>query len=388
MYKVAIVGVEGSGKTVMLAGLGELYSHPDEKGYFLAPKDSKTAFYVEDVIARMRNGEWPSATAEDVMRGLDWTIKRKKWEGVKPEVLGELSCLDFAGEVYRAAFIKSDAESDAEKEVGSDLSKQVKELRTYIWTADAVLVLINLRDVIANGSSRDRRVQEAMWITNAILNEVLGNDAKSGPRAAIVLSQADSYADTIRKCGGEKEVLYQYLPHVYNNYSWLDVFSVSSVDRTVLDTGGNCVPAKDFTMTGLKPIMDWVLKGLQGDDESTRHKEFEPKEFEVSSSPEVNTRTESDDTSNESNESSSRADSRRVSGRRDGISTGIGMDPETTLGCIVILVAIGVVVGIPCLMCYYDLSLWDVVWWVICAIFKVIWWIIKLPFLILGWIFS
>ena len=28
MKKVAIVGVEGSGKTVMLAGLGELYSRP------------------------------------------------------------------------------------------------------------------------------------------------------------------------------------------------------------------------------------------------------------------------------------------------------------------------------------------------------------------------
>ncbi len=370
MYKVAIVGVEGSGKTVMLAGLGEFYSHPDEKGYFLEPKNFKTYSYVKDMIARMRKGEWPSATAEDVMRGLDWTIKRGRGVGQKPEVVGELSCLDFAGEVYRAAFgIKSEAKGG---ENDSELSKQVKELGTYIWTADAILVLINLRDVIVNGF-RDLRVQEAMWITNAILNDVLGNDAKSGPRAAIVLSQADSYADTIRACGGEKEVLRRYLPHVYNNYSWLDVFSVSSVDRTVPDNDGNQVPAKDFTMTGLKPIMDWVLKdGLLGDDESTRHKEFKPKEFEVSSSPETNTHKESD--------------SRRVSGRREEISTGV--DPETTLGCIVILVAIGVIVGIPCLMYSYDLSLWNVVWWVICAIFKVIWWIIKLPFLILGWIFS
>ena len=39
MKKVAIVGVEGSGKTVMLAGLGELYAHPDGDGFFLAPKN-------------------------------------------------------------------------------------------------------------------------------------------------------------------------------------------------------------------------------------------------------------------------------------------------------------------------------------------------------------
>ena len=255
MKQVAIVGVEGTGKTVMLAGLGELYSHPDAEGYFLAPKTFETASYVMDVIARMREGEWPSATAEDVMCGLDWTIKRDRGAGQRPTVLGELSCLDFAGEVYRAAFgIRSEMKGGGNE---SELSRQVDELRSYIRNADAILVLINLRDVIANGC-RDRRVQESMWITNAILNAALGNDAKSGPRAAIVLSQADCYADTIRACGGEKEVLRRYLPHVYNNYSWLDTFAVSSVDRTVLDAEGNRVPARDFKMTGLVPIMDWV----------------------------------------------------------------------------------------------------------------------------------
>ncbi len=254
MKRVAIVGVEGSGKTVMLAGLGELYSRPDAEGYFLAPKTFETASYVMDVIARMREGEWPSATAEDVMCCLDWTIKRDRGAGQKPEVVGELSCLDFAGEVYRAAF---GIRSEAKMEANASLSGQVDELRSYIRKADAILVLINLRDVIANGC-RDRRVQESMWITNAILNAALGNDAKPSPRAAIVLSQADSYADTIRACGGEKEVLRRYLPHVYNSYSWLDTFAVSSVDRTVLDAEGNRVPARDFKMTGLVPIMDWA----------------------------------------------------------------------------------------------------------------------------------
>ena len=78
MKKVAIVGVEGSGKTVMLAGLGELYSHPDPEGYFLCPKNFQTASYVAEKIARMRKGEWPTATADDVMQGLDWTLRRRQ----------------------------------------------------------------------------------------------------------------------------------------------------------------------------------------------------------------------------------------------------------------------------------------------------------------------
>ena len=71
MKKVAIVGVEGSGKTVMLAGLGDLYSRPDDKGYFLAPKNFGTAAYVAEKIERMRKGEWPGATVDDTMQGLD-----------------------------------------------------------------------------------------------------------------------------------------------------------------------------------------------------------------------------------------------------------------------------------------------------------------------------
>ena len=78
MKKVAIVGVEGSGKTVMLAGLGDLYTYPDEEGYFLAPKNFGTAAYVAEKIARMRKGEWPTATAGDEMQGLDWTLSRHK----------------------------------------------------------------------------------------------------------------------------------------------------------------------------------------------------------------------------------------------------------------------------------------------------------------------
>ena len=109
MRKVAIVGVEGSGKTVMLAGLGDLYSRPDANGCFLGPKNFQTATYVADKIARMRRGEWPMATAEDVMQGLDWTLRQRQGEGQRPRDLCEVSCLDFAGEVYRYAFVREEA---------------------------------------------------------------------------------------------------------------------------------------------------------------------------------------------------------------------------------------------------------------------------------------
>ena len=252
MRKVAIVGVEGSGKTVMLAGLGDLYTYPDEEGYFLSPKNFSTASYVSEKIARMRKGEWPSATAGDEMEGLDWTLKRRVL-GVRnrPESVCEVSFLDFAGEVYRTAFGIGAGDSS--------LTDQAEQLKRYVREADGLIVLINLRDVIVHGMG-DTRVQEAMWITKAILDAAHAEDVgHSPPRAAIVLSQADSYADTIKDCGGPMGVLRKHLPYVANDYGWLDVFSVSAVDKTKQDAEGNLVPAADFTAKGLRPIVRWLL---------------------------------------------------------------------------------------------------------------------------------
>ncbi len=257
MKKVAIVGVEGSGKTVMLAGLGELYMHPDESGCFLAPKNFTTAKYVSEKIARMRRGEWPIATASDVLQGLDWTLRQRNDDGQRPQDVCEVSCLDFAGEVYRLAF------GIRQGNPPPDLSDEVTSLKNYIREASDLIILINLRDIIVNGQD-DPHVQESMWITNEILSYAFSDRAENAaPRATIVLSQADSYAGTINACGGPKGVLRKYLPHVANNYDWLDVLEVSAVDQTRLDDDGNVVPAPDFRPVKLRPIMDWILSGIE-----------------------------------------------------------------------------------------------------------------------------
>ncbi len=255
MKRVAIVGVEGSGKTVMLAGLGELYSHPDENGCFLAPKNFATASYVSGKIARMRKGEWPGATAEDVLQGLDWTLRRKRSKRDRPVDICEISCLDFAGETYRTAFgIRSES--------GQGASDEVDALKSYIREADEIIVLINLRDVIEKGNL-EPRVQEAIWITNSILAFALDkSNGRAEPRAAIVLSQADSYAGTIEACGGARGVLESYLPLVANSYGWLDVFEAYAVDKTKVDDDGNLIPAPDFNPVGLRSIVEWILHGI------------------------------------------------------------------------------------------------------------------------------
>ena len=278
MRKVAIVGVEGSGKTVMLACLGELYTTQDERGHFLEPENFQTAAYVMDKISRMRNGEWPMATADDAMQGLNWTLRKKKSGGGRPEDICEISFLDFGGEVYRAAFGIRGGEDQS-------LSNEIKQLKDYITAADDLIVLINLRDVINKGAT-DKRVQESIWITSSILKSALSRSKGSGPRASIVITQADSYADTIRMCGGARGVLAKYLPHVSNSYDWLDIFDVMAVDKTVMDDEGNIVPARDFKPVGLRVLMNWILNSKE---ESTP-KKMEPQKKGVNKSSSNNSR--------------------------------------------------------------------------------------------------
>lgn len=61
MKKVAIVGVEGSGKTVMLAGLGPLYFQQCDGGCFLGPQAPETRDYVRRVRGRLQSSQWPDS---------------------------------------------------------------------------------------------------------------------------------------------------------------------------------------------------------------------------------------------------------------------------------------------------------------------------------------
>ena len=253
MKKVAIVGVEGSGKTVMLAGLGDLYSRPDDNGYFLAPKDFNTSAYVAELMERLRGGSWPAATADDLFQGLEWTLRRRSDVGGRPTDICEVSCLDFPGEVYRKAFVETTGHRSEE------MQRKVEALWNYIERADSLIVLVNLGDVITHGLA-NRRVHESIWVTSAILEQALKErPGRVLPKTAIVLSQADNYEATIRACGGAKGALEKYLPHVHNSYGWLDVFAAYTVDKTRLDDDGVAGPDPAFTTEGLRPIMDWLL---------------------------------------------------------------------------------------------------------------------------------
>ena len=248
MSKISIVGVEGSGKTTLMAAFGEKYERPDENGYSLDPKDERTYATISTLTGAMRNGEWPASTEKSRVNALSWTLLHRS--GDRVDELCDLSFLDYAGEVYRLAF--GQTPTDEER---APHAAQIAALKDHVESASALAILVNLSDVI-NGNRRDPKVQQMVFLTGNLIKMAVQRVGEK--HVALVFSQADKYQEAIEALGGLPQVLDKYLPLVATRFPKLRMFAVSAVGRTVVDAQGNENPPPDYQPTGLEELMEWV----------------------------------------------------------------------------------------------------------------------------------
>lgn len=263
MKKIAIVGVEGSGKTVLLTVMGDKYSTPNANGVFLKPMNGSTFSYYTRQAANLRSGEWPLATESSVLK-LDWTLMRKSTPNEPLQQLGQLSFLDFGGEIYRRAFGgRAQSELDQEDE---QRRNAVEELKSHVKNADILIVLVNLGDII-NGKNNNERTVEMNWLSLAILSFAY---EQVGMRdVALVFTQADAYAKIISSCGGVRGALAEYLKEVDASYGdRLHLFRVSAVNKTVpsqdrkLQLPAKKIDSEKFDSEGLEELMAWIVERI------------------------------------------------------------------------------------------------------------------------------
>ena len=253
MNKIAIVGVEGSGKTVLMAAMGDKYKSPDANGIFLKPVNRETFAYCEKLMGQMQDGKWPIATGKAITDNLRWTLTRKVADG-DDDRIAELSFLDFGGEIYRLAF-----GGGVHDEPDEDTKNAITQLQSHVEEAEVLIVLVNLSDII-NGKRNEERTIEMNWLSQAILSFAYDEANKSS--VALVFTQADSYAETITDCGGLRGVLTKYMPTVDTSYGKrLALFSVAAVNKTIPapDGSGFQVPSPDFKPQGLENLVSWVV---------------------------------------------------------------------------------------------------------------------------------
>lgn len=256
MKKVAIVGVEGSGKTALMVSWGWHCQHQDRNGYYLSPDPNggqQTLDHVCQEMNRMRSGMWPNATLPDAVTKLDWVL------GCNGEALGEMSFLDFGGELYRKAFCNG---PDAVMKLpwslsgGDGAESPVVQLQRYVKDCLALIILINLRDVINDPSLSEPRTRQMLSVVRCMMDIMRRRRKES--RVALVFSQADIYANTLQSEGSLRNAYFRHLGHVAAHYPKVALFAVSAVDKTKLDMDGLSVPASDFKAEGIEKLTAWV----------------------------------------------------------------------------------------------------------------------------------
>ncbi len=240
MSKVAIVGVEGSGKTVLMGALCECYKQISDTEPYLMPENQAAFMFMERIPHKLRvEREWPEATNVSSLKSMRWTLR------LGTEVLEEIEMLDYPGELYRIAFgERTKEEADAHR-------AELNEFLEHLTSADALIVLLNIADIRNLGANN--RNAETVWITRGIFDY-----AKKLPnikRTALMFTQADRFEATLQAAGGAQGLYAKQLPMLKTLYPDLKVSAVSAVSGT----DGEGRPKEGYSTAGCLEVMREIL---------------------------------------------------------------------------------------------------------------------------------
>jgi TIR domain len=245
---VAVVGTDGTGKTVLMTILAQTFKR-EQEGVALIPLTRPTSLYVASMWDYLREGVWPPSTLGGHLSELLWELRI---DGV-PKC--NLRFIDLGGENFRRLF------GMEEVQLADALPAPMKIVLEYMKSSHVVVTLVNLANFIDEKDS-DKR-QESEW---AVKNALDWLKLAEHPReCAVVFTQSDRYETVFQRFGSWQRVAQRYLPHVYEAYVRNGpalVHAVSAVSRTreiVLANGETqYVPEKKWYACGLATLMKWV----------------------------------------------------------------------------------------------------------------------------------
>ncbi len=255
MPSIAIIGTEGSGKTVFAAVLAKKYSQYEENKPCLIPTDSTTLKYVEYIYSILSHGQWPPSTPSGTVVHLKWKLHIPV-VGASPKEI-DMELFDLAGQDIRVLF-----EQEKIKTPGA-LTGGLLTAATNCINADILIYLINLKDFMGEQDDR-RRIANQSALKSAM--DYLGSATKP-KQICLLFTQADQYKELAKQAGGWQNLAKQKLPYVYAAHlSRIKIASggVAAVSTTeiVQDAEGRPrrVPARNFEEAGLNSLMKWLTQ--------------------------------------------------------------------------------------------------------------------------------
>jgi GTPase SAR1 family protein len=266
--QIAIVGTEGSGKTILASVLAKRMSSNTEN-IFLHPRDWQTAEYVEKVWTSLNSGEWWKSTEAGCAFELQWTFH-----------IGRLALpmklIDSAGQDLRELFSKDTYKKE-------NLTGIHRELLDYIQTASVIILVVNLLHFRGEPDAIKRKQNE--FVLKEVI-DMFATDAKSQDIAVVFTAWDLYYADITKNYGNFTKYLQKELPLLYNamrlgqqSGDLISCFPVAAVMDTELKNNIR-VPKSNFRSGGLDTVSNWLINIVQREHHK-EHTKKQAKDYEI-----------------------------------------------------------------------------------------------------------
>ncbi len=236
--RIVLLGRRAAGKTIYLSVLYEKY-WKSLNGFCMKALRGDVHSHCIKTVEELRNGRWPAATLET--RHCDLEID---YNGQKHLLVA----LDYAGELFRKAFIEDDTDSP-----------DTSELLQHIDSALAVILLID--PDLDQTSDIDSTIDDDFGMTQAV--ERIRN-WPGGDEVPIVVAftKADVNIEAAKQLGGPDQILKKRFPALARTLQKVALFHVSSV-QSITFSSGKTEPKKDFVPWQVEKPLIYCLDALK-----------------------------------------------------------------------------------------------------------------------------
>ena len=249
--RIVIIGRRRSGKTIYLASL---YAKLWRSLNGLTAKALSGDVHRQLMSAHnaLRSGAWPEATlgTSRMEMEIDYADKKRL-----------MVTLDFAGELFRKAFVEEQADWPG-----------VKELTTHIDHAAAVIVLVD-PSVVA-GTDHDAAMDDDFGIVQAV-QRIRNWPGGDGVPIVLVLTKMDQYQGLLDRFGSSKEFVRQHFPALVRLLKQIPIFQVSAV-QAEKRADGQVLPRPDSNSVNVDAPLRFCLRAIEDAEKRTeqdRHEE-------------------------------------------------------------------------------------------------------------------
>jgi GTPase SAR1 family protein len=248
--RIVVIGRRQSGKTIYLATLyAKLWKSLN--GMTAKAVSGEVHRQLIGVHQTLQAGRWPAATLGTSQIEMDIEHAGRKRLMVT---------LDFAGELFRKAFVEEQADFPG-----------VKELTEHIDRAASVLLLVD-PSVVA-GMDHEAAMDDDFGLVQAVQRIRNWPGGESVP-IVLVLTKMDQYQHLLDQVGGSKGFVRKYFPALVRLMKHIPIFQVSAV-QTDKGNDGTVIPRLDSQSVNIDTPLRFCLDLIDKTQENAEQQRLE-----------------------------------------------------------------------------------------------------------------